>query len=145
MLSHFNCVRLFATLWPIAFQAPLSIGFFRQEYWSGLPSPSPGDLPDSGIKPRSLKSPVLAGGDSLTLVPPSPTQNFDIGKICCGRCMSVCVCVCTQPSFFFSLLQITNILMTFISSQTLKYIRITRSNSEKYVFLVLHSLEIQIP
>ena len=82
MLSHFSCVHLFVTLWPIAGHAPLSIGFFRQEYWSGLPCPSPGDLPDSRIEPRSLKSPILAGGGSLTLAPPSPTQNFDIGKIC---------------------------------------------------------------
>ena len=44
-------VRLFATLWTIAYQAPLSMGFFRQEYWSGLPFPSPGDLPNPGIEP----------------------------------------------------------------------------------------------
>ena len=49
----------FATPWTVARQAPLSMGFSRQEYWSGLPFPSPGDLPDPGIK--SL-SPVLAGG-----------------------------------------------------------------------------------
>ena len=42
-----------ATPWTVAFQAPLSMGFFRQENWSGLPFPSPGDLPDPGIKPRS--------------------------------------------------------------------------------------------
>ena len=45
----------------IACQAPLSIGFSRQEYWSGLPCPPPGDLPDSGVKPASLASPALAG------------------------------------------------------------------------------------
>ena len=50
MLSR---VWLFATLWTVARQAPLSIGFSRQEYWSGLPFPSPGDLPDPGIEPRS--------------------------------------------------------------------------------------------
>ena len=49
-------VRLFATPWTVAHQAPLSMGFSRQEYWSGLPFPSPGDLPDPGIEPRS---PVL--------------------------------------------------------------------------------------
>ena len=49
-LSH---VRLFETLWTVAPQAPLSMGFSRQEYWSGLPFPSPGDLPDPGIEPRS--------------------------------------------------------------------------------------------
>ena len=46
-------VRLFATQWTEAHQAPPSMGFFRQEYWSGLPFPSPGDLPDPGIEPRS--------------------------------------------------------------------------------------------
>ena len=46
-------VQLFATLWTVAPQAPLSMGFSRQEYWSGLPFPSPGDLPEPGIEPRS--------------------------------------------------------------------------------------------
>ena len=48
-----SCVRLFVTLWTVAYQAPLFMGFFRQEYWSGVPFPSPEDLPDPGIKPRS--------------------------------------------------------------------------------------------
>ena len=59
-------VRLFATLWTVALQAPLSMGFSRQEYWSGLPFPSPGDLPDPRIK---LRSPVLQA-DSLPSEPP---------------------------------------------------------------------------
>ena len=46
--------QLFATPWTVAFQGPLSMGFSRQEYWSGLPFPSPGDLPDSGIEPWLL-------------------------------------------------------------------------------------------
>ena len=46
-------VQLFVTLWTVAYQAPPSMGFSRQEYWSGLPFPSPGDLPDSGTKPGS--------------------------------------------------------------------------------------------
>ena len=56
VLSHFSCVRLFATLWTVANQAPLSMGFSRQEYWSGLPSPPspPRALLDPGIKPVSL-------------------------------------------------------------------------------------------
>ena len=56
VLSHFP---LFATLRTIAPQAPLSVGFSRQEYWSGLPRPPPGDLPDPGIKPVSSASPAL--------------------------------------------------------------------------------------
>ena len=50
------------TLWTVARQAPLSMEFSRQEYWSGLPCPPPGDLPNLGIKPTSLTSPALAGG-----------------------------------------------------------------------------------
>ena len=46
-------VQLFVTPWTVAHQAPLSMGFSRQEYWSGLPFPSPGDLPDPGIEPGS--------------------------------------------------------------------------------------------
>ena len=46
-------IRLFAILWTVAYQSPLLMGFFRQEYWSGLPCPSPGDLPDPGTEPRS--------------------------------------------------------------------------------------------
>ena len=60
MLSHFSHVQLFVTLWAVACQAPLSMGFSRQEYWSGLPSPPPGDLPDPGIEPAFLMSPALA-------------------------------------------------------------------------------------
>ena len=66
MLSH---VRLFKTLWTIARQAPLSLGFSRQEYWRGLPFSSPGDLPDSGIESRSPVSPALQA-DSLLCEPP---------------------------------------------------------------------------
>ena len=54
VLSCFNRVPLFANLWGVAHQAPLSIGFSRQEYWSGLPYLPPGDLPDPGIKPSLL-------------------------------------------------------------------------------------------
>ena len=61
VLSHFSHVHLFETLWTIAHQAPLSMGFSRHEYWSGLPFPSPGDLPNTGIEPGSLMSPALAG------------------------------------------------------------------------------------
>ena len=59
-------VRLFGTLWTVAGQAPLPIGFPRQEHWSGLPFPPPGDLPDLGIEPMSYVSPVLQE-DSLLL------------------------------------------------------------------------------
>ena len=61
-----SCVRLFATLWTVARRAPLSLEFFRQEYWSRLLFPSPGDLPDPGIEPMS---PMLQA-DSLPPKPP---------------------------------------------------------------------------
>ena len=59
--SYFNRVWLFVTPQTVAHQAPLLMGFSRQEYWNGLPFPSPGDLPNPGIEHVSLKSPVLAG------------------------------------------------------------------------------------
>ena len=62
-LSH---VRLFATPWTVTYQALPSMGFSRQEYWSGLPFPSPGDLPDPGIEPRS----AALQADTLTSEPP---------------------------------------------------------------------------
>ena len=62
LLSH---VQLFVTPWTIAHQVPLSMGFSRQEYWSGLPFPTPGDLPDPEIKPGS---PALQA-DSLPFEP----------------------------------------------------------------------------
>ena len=67
-----TCVQLFVTPWTVAHQAPLSVGFPRQEYWSGLPFPSPGDLPNPGIEPRSPASPVLAGRFFTTAPPGKP-------------------------------------------------------------------------
>ena len=61
VLSCFSCVGLFVIPWTVAFQAPLSMGFSRQEYQSGLPFPPPGDLPDPRIDPESLMSPALVG------------------------------------------------------------------------------------
>ena len=72
MLSCCSRVQIFATPWIVAHQAPLSMGFPRQEYWSGLPFPSPGDLPDSGIK---LRSPALQA-DSLPIEPPGKTLDL---------------------------------------------------------------------
>ena len=66
VLSCFSHVRFFATLWTVSCQALLSIGFFRQEYWNGLPCPPPGDLPNPGTEPTSPVSPALQA-DSLLL------------------------------------------------------------------------------
>ena len=62
VLSCFSHVSFFATSWTVAHQATLSMGFFRQDYWSGLPCSDPGDLPNAGTEPGSLMSPALAGG-----------------------------------------------------------------------------------
>ena len=62
MLSSLSRVWLFAAPWTVVHQAPLSVGFSRQEYWSGLPCLPPGNLPDPEIEPTSLMSPELAGG-----------------------------------------------------------------------------------
>ena len=67
-----SCVLLFATLWTVAHQTPLFMGFSRLEYWSGSPSPSPGDLPDPGIEPRS---PALQA-DALTSEPPGKPHFY---------------------------------------------------------------------
>ena len=58
--NPFSYVQFFATPWALAHQAPLSMGFSRQEYWRGEPFPPPGDLPDPGFKPTPLMSPALA-------------------------------------------------------------------------------------
>ena len=65
-MKWLSCVQLFATPWTVAYQAPPSLGFSRQEHWSGLPFPSPGDLPDPGIEPGS---PALQA-DALPSEPP---------------------------------------------------------------------------
>ena len=68
-------VLLFTTPWTVACQAPLSLEFSRQEYWSGLPFPTPGDLPNPGIEHASLVSPALAGGFFTTVPPGKPQEN----------------------------------------------------------------------
>ena len=72
MLSRFSCVQLFATLWTVAHQAPMSMGFSRQEYWNGLPCPPPGDLSNPGTKPASPTLQV----DSLPTEPPGKPPSW---------------------------------------------------------------------
>ena len=90
VLSLFSRVWLFETLWTVARQAPLSMGFFRQEHWNGFLCPPPGDLLDPEIEPTSLTSPALAGGSlpwassyymSIGMV---KIQNTDYTKRGCG-------------------------------------------------------------
>ena len=70
VLSRFSCVQIFSTLRNVACQAPQSMGFSRQEYWSGLPRPPPGDLPEAGIEPAS---PALQADSLLTEPPGKPS------------------------------------------------------------------------
>ena len=73
LLSCFSHVRLFMTLWIVAHQAPLSMGFPRQEYWSGLPCLPPGDLPDPGIE---LVAPALQANSLSTEPPRQPLEHL---------------------------------------------------------------------
>ena len=78
VLSHFTHVQLFVTQWTVAYQAPVTMGFSRPEYWSGVPFPTPGALPNPGIEPVSLMSPALAGGfftTRATTVETTPDVN----------------------------------------------------------------------
>ena len=68
----------FGTPWTVAYQAPLSMGFLKQEYWSGLPFPSPGDLPDPGIEPTF---PALAGGFFTSEPPGKPQISYTYTNI----------------------------------------------------------------
>ena len=77
VLSHFSRVQLFATLWTTAHQTPLSMGFSRQEDWSGLPCPPPGDLPDLGTEPSSLASVVLITHDGMQVGVSLFLSNWD--------------------------------------------------------------------
>ena len=73
--DHFSHVQLFVTPWTVALQAPLSMGFSRQEHWSGWPFPRPEDLPSPGIEPPSLESPASAGRFFTTVPPGKPEFN----------------------------------------------------------------------
>ena len=86
-----SCVRLCATPWTVAHQAPLSLGLSRQEYWSGLPLPFPGDLPDPGLNPclllcRRILDRWATGGVSLlfyTSFPFRSPQSAEQSSLCC--------------------------------------------------------------
>ena len=98
MPSHFSHVPLFLTLRTTAHQAPLSMGFSRQEYWSGLPCPPPGDLPDPESEPLSLRSPALAGRFFITSstweAPNNP--SLALNTSCKFKLLSVLLANCLQ-------------------------------------------------
>ena len=116
MLSHFSRVWLFEILWTIAHQASLSMGFSRQEYWSQLPCPPLGDLPDPGLEPASLTSSASAGGffttsttsvhlnTSSSWVLPRPSGQKASGDILIWKCL-----FSIYPSFCFSMFVLTDL------------------------------------
>ena len=109
----FSCVQLFATLC----EAPLSMGFPRQEYWSGLLFPSPGDLPDTGIEPGFVTSPSLAGGFFTTLPPGNPLEwIYGISKLCYNLPFPVGALLSSTVTTFNVLLTIWNLLYEHTSS-----------------------------
>ena len=87
MPSCFSRVRLFAAPWTVARQAPLSMGFSRQEYWNALPGPPPGDLLNPGIEPASLTSPALAGWFFTTSTTGKLFLDHEYG---CESCSAMC-------------------------------------------------------
>ena len=96
MLSRFSRVQLFVTLWTVACQTALSMGFSQQQYWSRLSRPPLGDLPDLGFELRS-KSPALAGG-SLPLTPPVIVQLLSHVQLCNPKVYSTPVFPVLPPS-----------------------------------------------
>ena len=85
-----SLVRLFVTPWTVAHQVPLSIGFSRQEYWNGLPFPSPGDLPNPGTEPRS---PALQA-DPLPSDPPGRLGCIVMYVLCINKYLLCFLCCC---------------------------------------------------
>ena len=109
MLSCFSHVWLCEIPWSAALQVPLSMGFSRQECWSGLPFPSPGDLPNSGIEPGSFKSPSLA--DRFFTTRATWKTHLYIRKHIC-----VCVCECMHKyiNFFLTIMTCNYFLLDIL-------------------------------
>ena len=106
MLSHFSWVWLFVTLWTVARQAPLSMGFSGQEHCCGLPYPPPEDLPDPGIEPPSLRSRALAGGFFTTITTPKLTYLVFCFPIL-STCWRLSPCL---TSLFACLMNVLNVI-----------------------------------
>ena len=97
MLSRFSCVRLFVTLYNVALQFPLSMGFSRQECWRELPCPLPGDLPDPGIEPAFPAAPALQA-DSFTAEPLG--KPFRVIMVRFNSEDLLCSSLCCLPSVY---------------------------------------------
>ena len=116
VVSH---VQLFATPCTIGQQAPLSTGFFRQECWSGLLLPPPGDFPDPGIKPSSLSSPALAGGFFTTGSPGKPHTSYRVFNLQVWNPILHCI---RPRGPIFTAKQVQIMLMTMGSTGYITYV-----------------------
>ena len=103
VLVVLSCVWLFVTLWTVACQVPLSLKFFWQEILEWVAISTPGDLPNSGIEPMSLASPVLAGRFFTTVTPEKPMLFYKWGNWISERLSAkpVQVILCTTANFLF--------------------------------------------
>ena len=132
MPSLFSHVRFFATLWTVTLQAPLSMGFSKQEYWSGLPCPPPGDLLDPGTEPTSRRLPAMAGRfftisatwEALfyVLVPPNKGEKHGDNKAAL-YCLS---------------LEVTYTTSSYILLLRISYIVIPKSEKDRKWIVVVH-------
>ena len=114
-LSH---VWLFVVPWTVACQAPLSTGFFRQEYWSSLPFPTPGDLPDPGIEPTYLVSLALAGRFFTTVAPGQRLYfgYYSLIRYMVCKCFSHCVgCLFTPLIISFAVRKLFSFMQSHFS------------------------------
>ena len=113
MLSHFSRVWLFATLWTVAHQAPLFMRFLKQEYWSGLPFPSPGDLPYPGVEFTSF---ALADGFFTTKSPGMPLTHYIIYLFYVYWLPSLKECKLQRKKIFYFLTNVSSQLSRVVCS-----------------------------
>ena len=109
MLSHYSRVRLFMRVWTVARQAPLSKGFPRQQHWSRLPFPPPGDLPDPGTGPLSMMSPALPGRffiTSATWEAPNVTAGVPVSMMMTLNKAGLTILTIIIEYFFFNTSQL---------------------------------------
>ena len=121
--------NLFGTLWAAARQVPLSVGFSRQEFWSGLPFPPPGDLPDSGTEPMSLESPAKVAGFFITEPPGKWNSIIEINLLQVKK---------EDLSFFFSFFQILKLTKASIYKSYHLEVKMSPSDSVTYQLFSLH-------
>ena len=120
MLSCFSHIQLFVTPWTVAHKSPLSMGFSRQEYWSGLPFPTPGDLPNSGIKPRSPASQV----SSLLSEPPG-----NLLKLYSKQLAAAATAAATAAKSLQSCQTLCDPILGILQARTLEWVAISFSSA----------------